>query len=44
MRVLFLTVLIAAAFSLALSGCGRKGDLEHSPDGKANFPRSYPSR
>ena len=44
MKILFRTMLIAAALVVVLSGCGRKGDLEHPPDGKASFPRSYPSR
>lgn len=28
----------------ALSGCGRKGDLEPPPDRSAAYPRSYPKK
>lgn len=39
-----LAVVLAAVLALALSACGRKGDLEQPDGAKPTYPRTYPSR
>jgi predicted small lipoprotein YifL len=37
-----LSLLVAAALLAALSGCGKKGNLEPPPGEVSHFPRVYP--
>jgi len=41
MRALVLALAVA---SLALAGCGKKGDPEHPDGAKPVYPRTYPTR
>ena len=37
-------VLILAIMALALTACGKKGELEHRDCAKPTYPKVYPSR
>ncbi|MEK9921949.1 MAG: lipoprotein [Rhodospirillales bacterium] len=40
MRRLFIIALVL----VAVSACGKKGDLKHPENSNATYPRTYPSR
>lgn len=39
-----ITLVILLAATLALSACGKKGELEQREDVKPVYPRQYPTR